>query len=93
MQKMIRFYLSDLKKWDACPDGYEWAEKTALARGRDYIVPEDFENVNWLAWCYARAARFLPDDRYTTCLLDAFRKMRKKQLYAIYFKYIPVVMK
>jgi hypothetical protein len=69
--KMIKFYLSDLKEWRAGPDGYEWAESIAQARGRDYIVPEDFENVNWLAWCYSRAACWLPDSRYTPRLIDA----------------------
>jgi hypothetical protein len=71
MQKMIRFYLTDLQKWRAGPDGYEWAESIARARGRDYVVSEDFENVNWLAWCYSRAACWIPDARYTPRLLDA----------------------
>jgi hypothetical protein len=67
---MIKFYLSDLKDWLACPDGYEWAESIAQARGRDYVVQEDFERTDWLAWCYASAACRLSDARYDPRLLD-----------------------
>jgi hypothetical protein len=71
MQKMIRFYLSDLKEWRACSNGYAWAESIARARGRDYVVTEDFDRADWLAWCCHMAACWLPDSRYTPRLIDA----------------------